>query len=169
MQKRSTCNGFTANGRSKRNSRCNFNRCAIKLVQWIYIFFIFALIRIQIMLWIVKWHRSFFTNGDIVDLLTAMTISESVQDQHDLFYDIVTSRCPTTTKKIQVVWKGDENQIENWTEKVAPPPKRLINFIERFMIHDINIFVVSLFCIYYWKQCCDCVRRYWYFISGKNI
>ena len=114
MQNRSICNDFTTNDRSKRISRCNFNRCVRANLCIQFDFFIFALIR---MLQIGKWHRSFFTNGDVVDLLTAMAISEYIQKPRDLFYDIVTSCCPTKTKKYKLYEKAMKVKLKTEPRK----------------------------------------------------
>ena len=46
-----------------------------------------------------KWHKNCFTNGDVVDLLTAMSRSECAIDQRELLYSIVMSGCPNCTMK----------------------------------------------------------------------
>ena len=45
-----------------------------------------------------KWHKDFFTNRDVADILTAMaTASIEKKDERDLFYSIVKSRFPNCT------------------------------------------------------------------------
>ena len=41
-----------------------------------------------------KWHKDSFTNGDVVDILTAMNISEHISDEKDHFHFIVKSSFP---------------------------------------------------------------------------
>ena len=52
-----------------------------------------------------KWHKSFFTNGDVIDLLNAMAISQSISDPRDHLYTIIKSRFPDCTMQKYKIYK----------------------------------------------------------------
>ena len=83
----------------------------------------------------------------MVDLLAAMRISERVQEPRDLFYDIVTSRCPVKIKKkYQLYDKAMKVKLKTEPRKSSrrrnTPSTPLPG---AFMGHDIVIFLLFLF------------------------
>lgn len=53
----------------------------------------------------------------MIDLLNAMTVSEHIQDPRELFYTIITSRCPTTIKKYHLYDKALKVQLKTEPRK----------------------------------------------------
>ena len=52
-----------------------------------------------------KWSKSFFTNGDVIDLLNAMAISQNISDPRDHLYTIIKSRFPDCTMQNYKIYK----------------------------------------------------------------
>ena len=52
-----------------------------------------------------RWHKKFFTNGDVADLLTTMDVLD-IDVPRDLFYTIITSIGATTMKSYRLYKKA---------------------------------------------------------------
>ena len=62
--------------------------------------------------WQGKWHKDFFTNGDVLDLLKAIKICSHIGDICEHFYTIVTSACPTTMTKYKLYKKAEKIMLQ---------------------------------------------------------
>ena len=78
----------------KRNKGCNRLRCIHNLDSYCNCN-IFAQIFVCSQ---GKWHKDFFTNGDVVDLLHAIKLTKHIGDMCGHFYSIVNSTCSTMSK-----------------------------------------------------------------------
>ena len=106
------------------------------------------------------WHQNFFTNGDVIDLLSAIDVMQ-IKFPRKKFYEIVSSRCPTSMTSYKLMTKAVQVKGQRQRRKSRRRSSYSTNSTTGIIYYSYYNSILTV----YW---CTCDRS-WYWFSNKSV